>query len=117
MGYEVHHAIVVSFWDIKILQATRRKAKELFKGTPVYVTPITPSANNMLRSYLVAPDGSKLGWDDSVKSAKARESFADYLKTYEPYPPDWALIQYGDDGGDDFMVDSNHINYNGKYPE
>lgn len=117
MGYIVHHAIVVTFWDDKILRDTWREAKRIFSNTNCSVTNITTTAVNGYRSYMIAPDGSKYGWDDSVNGMKARTQFIEYLNNYEPYPPSWALIQYGDEYGHDYMVDSNHINANKYYAE
>lgn len=109
MGYFVQHAIIVSSWDEKLLRATRRKAKAIFAKTQCAVTEITPMANNSERSFFVATDGSKRGWKDSVKGYHARTKFLDYLRDMKPYPPAYALVQYGDDGGHDYVVESNHV--------
>lgn len=110
MGYMVHHAFLVTFWNEEILKDTHEKAKEIFKDTDHYVTDITPVAINGNASYFVAPDGSKAGWDDSIKAYKARVKFIEYLKNYEPYSPYFALVQYGDENGKDYVVISNNNN-------
>lgn len=109
MGYMVHHAIVVSSWDEKRLKVVWRKAKTVFAKTQCAVSAITPMANNSTRSFFVAADGSKKGWDDSRNGYQARSKFLDYLRDLKPYPPEYVLVQYGDENGHDYVVESNHV--------
>ncbi len=108
MGYMVHHTIVLTSWDDKLLRKTWRKAREIFANTNCYITNLTPIVVNNNHSYFIAPDGSKRGWEASQRGFEARKEFIAYLKELKPYPPDWALIQYGDEEGDDRLVESNH---------
>lgn len=116
MGYMVHHTIVVSCWDGKLLRKTWREAKKIFSGTEHHLSNITPIAVNGERSYFIAPDGSKSGWDDSIAGWEARKKFVSYLKELRPYPPGWVLVQFDDDEHDTKVIDSSdHFNPEAKY--
>lgn len=116
MGYMVHHTIVVSCWDSKLLRKTHRKAKEIFKDTEHHISAITPMAVNAERSYFIAPDGSKAGWPTSIIGWEARKKFILYLKELKPYPPGWVLVQFADDSLNTLVIDSsNHYDSDKKY--
>lgn len=99
MGYMRHHAIVVTSWDDELLAEAHKKASEIFSQ----VAPVTPETVNGYVSFLVAPDGSKEGWDHSDKGDEARETFIKYLesKRYEDGSTslDYVEVQFGDDEG------------------
>ena len=61
MGYICHHAIVVTSSFEATLSDAWIKARQLFAN----VSPIVSSPLNGYRSFFVAPDGSKEGWDES----------------------------------------------------
>jgi hypothetical protein len=107
MGYIVHHSIIVSAWEDKRLRETWRKAKEIFADTEHHISNITPQAINGERSYFIAPDGSKKGWDDSYKGFEARKQFIEYLKSLE-LSPAWVLLQFHDDENDSHVIDSDN---------
>lgn len=79
MGYMRHHAIVVIGWDEKAVRAAHEKAEGLFLDIAP-VTPITPETTNGYRSFMVAPDGSKEGWDHSERGDIARGVFRAWLR-------------------------------------
>lgn len=83
MGYVKHHAIVVSSWDDRLLTRAHAKAVELRCS----VTPIVKGAVNGEQSFLIAPDGSKEGWDHSTIGDAQRDAFVQ-----------WADDQRHDDG-------------------
>jgi hypothetical protein len=97
MGYMRHHAIVVTSWNCELLTEAHAKAQEVFQQ----VAPITPPAINGYVSFLVAPDGSKEGWQDSDEGDKARAEFIAWLdsRRYEDGSTAlaWVEIQFGDD--------------------
>ena len=116
MGYHVNHTIVVTCWDIKLLRRTWKEAKSIFSGTGHHISNITPPANNCYQSYLIAPDGSKQGWETSIKGWNARKKFITYLKEFKPYPPGWVLVQFDDDNHHTLVLDSNdHFNPEANY--
>lgn len=83
MGYVKHHAIIVTSWDDRLVQRAHAKAVEL----KCCVSPIVPGAINGAQSFLIAPDGSKEGWDVSNVGDAQREGFVR-----------WADEQRHDDG-------------------
>lgn len=99
MGYISHHAIVVTdsgYGDF--IDKAHARAVELFGPL---VSGIIASKVNGNRSFFVAPDGSKEGWDDSNIGDIDRDRLITYLRTfeYEDYstPLAWVEVQYGDD--------------------
>lgn len=106
MGYMRHHAIIVTSWDDSAIQDAHDKAREVFgkEGGTAWadlVGPIIPSITNGYHSFLIAPDGSKEGWDTSDTGNVAREVFLDWLDElrYDDDSSrfDWVEVQYGDD--------------------
>ena len=106
MGYTVHHAIVISSWDAETLERVHNKALELFPAQEVCRS---ISRANGVSTILVGPDGSKAGWHHSDEGDSGREKLKEFLRTlaYEDgsSPAEWAEIQYGDEAGDNRMLD------------
>lgn len=105
MGYIRHDAIVVTSWDEKYLLPAIAKAVEL--GLPC--SEIVESPVNSYCSFLIAPDGSKEGWDESAKGDAAREAWkawANAAYTNDGLYCQWAHISYaGDESDDTKLVD------------
>lgn len=105
MGWMRHHAIVVTSWEDEWLEEAHREARAIFGAQ---VTNITLPAVNGYRSFLVPPDGSKEGWEESDAGDKRRERFVAWLSaaTYEDGSTSlkWVEVQYGDDGNDTRIV-------------
>ncbi len=108
MGYMRHHAIVVTSWKQELLEQAHAKATELGQRNPEVppkrlwqVSEITPESTNCYRSFLVAPDGSKEGWDTSDAADAARAEFVQWLdeQRYEDRSTalDWVVVQFGDE--------------------
>jgi hypothetical protein len=101
MGYMVHHAIVVTAYKDDI-NAIRKVAKKTFGKL---VSGLVCSNVNGYKSFFVAPDGSKAGWDESDKGDSDRNAFIEWLKkNRENRWCEWAEIQYGDDEGSDLIL-------------
>lgn len=99
MGYMRHHAIIVTGdMDYRPHEfiAARERAKTLFG--PTLVSPIIDSPINGYRSFLIAPDGSKEGWEESDRGDGARDQFKEWLRRERIFL-DWVEVQYGDDEG------------------
>ena len=92
MGYFKHHSIVVTGWDEKALRVAQRKAKDL----GLCPSALTPPQTNRYRSFFIAPDGSKEGWDTSDARDSARGEFTDFLKRSGIYV-DWCEVAFGGD--------------------
>ena len=112
MGYMRHHAIVVTSWSDKHIQAAHKAAKEIYSnwsknilfgaivgGFDGLVSPIMCSPINSYMTFIVAPDGSKEGWDDSDEGNFKRDELIEWLEGAERKDNfDWAEIEYGGDG-------------------
>ena len=72
------------------------------------VSPVIHGVVNDVRSFFIAPDGSKEGWSESDEHDKKRAEYVKWLEAqaYEDgsSPLAWALIQYGDEGDDNRML-------------
>lgn len=97
MGYISHHAVVLTSWDDVAIAAAHAKATEL----GMLVTPVTSEGVNGYRSFLVAPDGSKEGWEDSELGWRRRCQLIEWLRA--GYLDDgsshisWVEVQFGSD--------------------
>jgi hypothetical protein len=111
VGYMRHHTIVVTSWDDKAVERAHAEALRLFgEFAPDYgkpsnlVSPIVGPAINDYRTFLIAPDGSKEGWDASDSGDALRAEFINWLwlQAYEDGSSrlDWALVQFGDEERD-----------------
>jgi hypothetical protein len=82
VGYRRHHAIVVTAWGEGIVDA-RNAIEDLASQTSawVFVSDVTPCAMNGYQSFLIAPDGSKEGWQDSDDGDVARDAIKAYLRS------------------------------------
>lgn len=79
MGYIRHHAIVVTASIKANAQKAYEKAIELFPKT---TTNIVEDQVNGYCSFLIAPDGSKEGWSESLEGDINRGLFIDYLNEF-----------------------------------
>ena len=98
MGYIKHHAIVVTCWNDKHIEQAHALAVE----NELRPTEITPSAVNGQRSFLIPPDGSKEGWEESDNGNDRRDA---WIKTMEHLADknycDWCEVRFG---GDDYAA-------------
>jgi hypothetical protein len=104
-----HHAIVVTSWKIELLIEAHAEAVALGTrdpGSPFgrrlwEVSELTPESTNGYRSFFVAPDGSKEGWDTSDAGDGARQQFIDWLdaQRYEDGSTSlsWVVVAFGED--------------------
>lgn len=106
MGYMRHHAIVVTTYDRARATLARKEAAAIFGDDSV--TGVVVSTVNGMCSFLVPPDGSKEGWDESDAGDERRAKFVVWLDSTRfedgssPYA--WAEIQYGDDNGETLVT-------------
>ena len=101
MGYDRHHAIVVTAFREEDIVAAHAKALATFHE--YQVSPIQKAPVNDWWTFFVGPDGSKEGWSDSDAGDEARANFVSWIAArYETggFYADWAELQYGDDHGE-----------------
>ncbi len=102
-----HHAIVVTAQDKKFLEKLHKETLTHFdqslsvriKG--FLVSPLVSSFINDYHSFLIAPDGSKEGYDTSEEADLARRSYLDRLEEIRKNEPERDLhfveVLYGAD--------------------
>lgn len=116
MGYIKHNAIIVTgdgYEDAKKkFELAYRKANELFEGL---VSNVVEAKMNGYRSFFIAPDGSKEGWDMSDEYDTKRTEFADYIDTLA-YGDGSNPIQFVDLGYDEYS-ENNVERTNKERPE
>lgn len=107
MGYMRHHAIIVTSFMPERTQAAHDKAVELGMA----VTSIVSGSINGYTSFLIAPDGSKEGWDGSTKGDQQRAAMVEYLDAQrhddDSSSIDWVEVQFGDDDMDTCIIRDN----------
>lgn len=96
MGYIRHHAIVVTSTDESRIHAAHAKALEL----QMSVTSVAGPVVNGHLSFLVGPDGSKEGWEDSIDGDVRRRKYKEWLNAQrfddDSTPYDWVEVSYGE---------------------
>lgn len=112
MGHYRNNSIIVSSHFDDIYEA-HAKATEIFArafgdyipASPTsLVSEILESVTNSIKSFFIAPDGSKEGWDTSDRGDAAREELIDWMWTRGHGYLDWAEIQFGDDARESKLV-------------
>lgn len=101
MGYIRHQGIIVTGSDYSTYGGrhstaeARNKALEL--GLPC--SEITSGTTNGYTSFLIVPDGSKEGWDESADQERKRAEWMDWAKS-KGSGFNWACVTFGgDDAG------------------
>jgi hypothetical protein len=105
MGYMRHNAILVTAYDERFIEEAREQAlrtvpSTAFKG--LVSGPVASTTNGYV-SFLLAPDGSKEGWNTSEQGDTWRAEFIRWLQAREfddgSSVFSWVEVQYGDDDG------------------
>jgi hypothetical protein len=98
MGYISHHAMVVTGYRHEeadeTFQAVYEKAVDLFEDL---VSPIIPTKRNGFQSFLIAPDGSKEGWDLSNEYNEKRKILGNFIdaQAYDDGSNDIQFVEVG----------------------
>lgn len=96
MSWTRHEAVIVTTYKRVLIDAARDKAIELGFA----VTDIVASQINEWYTFLIAPDGSKEGWDDAVDASLSRARWVYWARdqAYEDgsTPLQWAVVHYGE---------------------
>lgn len=94
MGYMRHHAIIITGASRKNgIEELHALAVDIFGAQ---VSNITSSPLNNYVSFLIAPDGSKEGWEDSDKGDEQRKCF---IVSLQQDNVTFVQVMYGDDSG------------------
>jgi hypothetical protein len=107
MGYIRHHAIVVSGhhkWVAGNLPDIHEARQAALDAGCRLVTGVVGPGTNGTSSFLIAPDGSKEGWEESDRGDEARDRFVAWLREHGKggfY--DWAEVVLGSDDAEAFV--------------
>lgn len=102
MGYVKHNALIVTSGDRDILTKAHKQAMRKFGK---YTTPIVKKGWNAYRSFMIAPDGSKEGWQTSQKYERRRKKYFKWLKQNCENSLDAIEVRYGGDDENTEIVD------------
>lgn len=95
----MHHAIIVTSSIDKCLDNAWRAALDIGCNPSM---PMVSKVNGYA-TMIVPPDGSKLGWPDSVEGDQRRSQFIRWIEgqRYEDgsSPYEWCEVRYGSDDG------------------
>jgi len=91
MSYTRHHAIVATHWERDELELIRDEALDM--GCDV--SQIVRSTTNDYYSFMVAPDGSKEGWDESDDGDGRRDCVTASL---DCAGAEWVEVEYCNSG-------------------
>lgn len=110
MGTLKEHAIIVTGYYGDHIEEAHAIAEEIFDvgrffpfadAEATLVSPIIDSMVNSVRTFFVAPDGSKEGWSTSDTGDACREEFIKWLRKQRyddgSSPLQWVEVQYGDE--------------------
>ena len=109
MGYIKHHTIIVTGWQDEEIKEAHLKAKEVFEKNFVsrVVSDVVQGLTNGQKSFFIAPDGSKEGWETSVNGDNARKEFLDWLLKSDIYC-DYVEVTFGGDDEYERIVRSKY---------
>jgi hypothetical protein len=115
MGYMVHHTIIVTGDGRESWMEPGRATIEDAHAFAVAcagrhdgvcgVSALIDTSTNGYRSFMVAPDGSKDGWNTSDKGNNTRAEIVAWLRTIGGF--DFAEVQFGDEEGDNRLLAHN----------
>jgi hypothetical protein len=91
MGIEQHHAVLASTWDPKSAARLQTYVREKKLLVTTREAPI-----NGIVTFVLHPDGSKDGWDESDKGDRVRAELIEFLRTdgrYEDGGSPWMWVE------------------------
>ena len=92
MGHIIYNAIVVTSRRLDDLHIARGNA--IFTG--LICSEIIDSPFNAVRAFLIAPNGSKVEWEDYKKEQELRLNWIRYVRD-QSLSIDWAQVAFGGD--------------------
>lgn len=98
----IHRALIVTTYDEKLIKSLHDfSIVESSHGGSI-VTPVHRSPVNCYFTFVILPEGSGEGWEDSERAKEFRQSVVDEIRTHDDpedgsNPFEWALVEYGSD--------------------
>jgi len=108
MGYMRHDAIIATNWSPESVRAAHQKAEEM----GLRPTTISGPFVNGYSSFMIPPDGSKEGWEESNEFDSLRDGWKNWVRETFGDAHDrwlsWVHVQFaGDEPSDNEIVDSD----------
>lgn len=108
MDYMAHHAIILTSFSVGHINQAYAKAMAIFDSN--MVSNIITGIINTQYTFMIGPDGSEEGWEESDSHDNKREEFKEWLLNQNLFTQ-WAEVLIMDDDGYSEIVD------NGQYCE
>jgi hypothetical protein len=106
MGHIKHHGIAVTSDIDQLIKEAHTRAKSIFKAR---TSEILKSETNGYKSFFIAPDGSKEGWEESNKGNDQRKMFVKWInkQAFEDNSISFCEFFYGEDKGSSRIENHN----------
>jgi hypothetical protein len=112
MGHVRNHAIVIESWDRELLLKAHYMAQTLFGAFVTEITPAGVNGTHSFGAFIVPPDGSKEGWQESKDGDARRQQLKDWLRKQAfddgSSPLDWVEMRFGGDDREAVIEDDGH---------
>lgn len=109
MGVINHNAIIVIGFDDSV-----DKARDLAIAEGLIVTNVVNSPANGYRSFMIAPDGSKEGWETSDEFNEKRENiktlYRNWIKNSDTFFIEFIEVAFGEINENGTIVDVSNYN-------
>lgn len=116
-----HHAIIITSQNSESISMAHVKALVMFTQLKYMcgmkceiVSPVLKTINRV-HTFIIAPDGSKEGWEESEVGNIQRDKYIEWLKNQIDEDGssslDWIVIQYGDDDNETKVINSSDDEY------
>ena len=100
MGITKHHSIIVTSHNVTLLNKAHDLALSIFPAQ--MITGVTTGTVNAYYSFMVGPDGSNEGWEESNEGNDCRDLFLKQLDSFAhsdgSNPLQYVELSYGDTG-------------------
>lgn len=101
MGVENNECVIATTWNLDAMREIREWVKTLsHKVQPLFV--FVPSIVNDKETLILAPSGSKKGWDEDKRHEVLRNELINLINSFNyedgSSPFDWVEVGYGEFG-------------------
>lgn len=102
MGIMNHNAVIATTWSSEKADILQKWIEKLTKDEQRFIVRVEETLTNGYHTFIIVPDGSKEGWEDSNNGDRLREliimrlSKDNYNDNSSPW--DWVEIGFGEYG-------------------
>lgn len=102
MGVENNEAIIATTWNDEVINKFLQWQETDILPEWRQLFAVIPSITNGKHTIIMAPDGSKKGWDTAKEGEITRDQFIRFLESFNyednSSPIDWVEVGYGEFG-------------------